>query len=72
MQSGEDMLWQVTNYLPTREDYVEMLGRARAATAEALNEASEAGNLALLLRYQVQLADWDRLIMRLRDNNPFT
>jgi hypothetical protein len=66
------MLWQMTSYLPTREDYVEMLGRARAATAEALNEASEAGNLALSLRYQVQLADWDRLITRLRDSNPFT
>jgi len=68
MQSGEDMLWQVTNYLPTREDYVEMLGRARAATAEALEEAKRTGNTTALLLYKVQLAQWDRLIARLQDD----
>jgi hypothetical protein len=44
-----------------------MLGRARAATAEALEEAKRTGNVTLSLLYQIQLADWDRLINRLQD-----
>jgi hypothetical protein len=65
---GEGMLWQVTNHLPTRADYIEMLGKARAATAHAIDEAKKAGNPVLLLQYELQLADWDKLIGRLRDN----
>jgi len=61
------MRGQRTHHLPAREDYVEMLGRARAATAEALEEAKRTGNVTLLLLYQMQLADWDRLINRLQD-----
>lgn len=64
------MLWPVSNHLPTRKDYVEMLGRARATTAEAVEEAKQAGNFTVLLLYQLQLADWDRLIERLRDGLP--
>jgi hypothetical protein len=58
----------VTNHLPTKEDYVEMLGRARATTAHAVDEAKRAGNVVLLLQYQMQLADWDRLIERVQNN----
>lgn len=61
----------VMAHLPTREEWVEMLGKARANTAEAVGKAKQAGNLALLLQYQVQLAGWDRLIDRIRDTNPF-
>ena len=44
-----------------------MLGRIRATTAEALAEAKRTGNVSVVLLYQMQLADWDRLIARLRD-----
>jgi len=45
-----------------------MLGRARATTAHAVDEAKRAGNVVLLLQYQMQLADWDRLIERVQNN----
>jgi hypothetical protein len=62
------MLWDMArHHLPSREDYVEMLGRIRATTAEALAEAKRTGNVSVVLLYQMQLADWDRLIARLRD-----
>jgi hypothetical protein len=63
------MLWQVTRNLPTRKDYVEMLGRARATTAKALEEAKRTGNSTTVLLYQVQLVDWDRLIEQLREGS---
>ena len=47
-----------------------MLGRARAATADALEEAKQSGNARAMLLYQLQLAKWDRLIERLRDEYP--
>lgn len=62
--SGEDMLWEVTNHLPTRGDFLAMLKTARANTATALAEARRSGNHVLLLQYELQLADWDRLIER--------
>jgi len=58
-----------TFYLPSREDYIEMLGRARTPTAKALEEAKRTGNVTLLGLYHLALADWDRLIARLRDDN---
>ena len=62
------MLWDMArHHLPSREDYLEMLGRIRATTADALEEAKQTGNATALLLYQKQLADWDRLIERLRD-----
>jgi hypothetical protein len=64
------MLWKMTNSLPSRADYVGMLGRTRPTTAKGLEETRRSGNVAALLLYQVQLTDWDRLIERLRDNVP--
>jgi len=64
---GEDVLWQLSHHLPSIEDYVEMLGRMRATTADALEEAKQTGNATTMLLYQKQLADWDRLIERLRN-----
>jgi hypothetical protein len=55
-------------HLPTREDYVEMLGRAHANAAKALAQAKQSGNRVLLLRYQLELAGWERLIERIQDN----
>jgi len=40
----------------------------RATTVEALEAARQAGNVTALLLYPRQLADWDRIIERLRDN----
>ena len=44
-----------------------MLEKARRNTADALVQAKRTGNLVLLLNYQLQLADWDRLIERMLD-----
>jgi len=60
---------RVTHHLPSREDYIEMLGRARATTAKALEEAKGTGNVTLLGLYHRELAGWDRLIAQLRDDN---
>ena len=38
-----------------------MLVRARATTAEALSKAEQTGDRGKMLRYQTQLADWDKL-----------
>jgi hypothetical protein len=53
-------------YLPTRADYVEMLGRAREAVADALEEATRTRHATVVLLFQTELADWDRLIARLQ------
>ena len=45
-----------------QKENVEMLGRVRANRAEGLEEARRSRNLTALLLYQIQLADWDRLI----------
>ena len=60
------MRWEVTDQLPSRGDFLEMLVKARRNTADALVQAKRTGNLLLLLNYQLQLADWDRLIERMR------
>jgi hypothetical protein len=60
------MRWEVTDQLPSRDDFLEMLGKARRNTADAIVHAKRTGNLVLLLNYQLQLADWDRLIERMR------
>lgn len=44
------------------EDFLKMLVRARAVTAEALAQAERAANCSRLLQYQLQLANWDGLI----------
>jgi hypothetical protein len=62
----------MAHHLPARDDYVEMIGRARAATADALEQAKRSGNDTVALLYQKQLTDWDRLIARLRENTPLT
>ena len=60
----------MAHHLPTRDDYVEMLHRIRATTAEDLEEANRTGNVTMLLLYQLQLAKWDRLIARVRADDP--
>jgi hypothetical protein len=53
------------DHLPSRDDFLEMLVKARRNTADAVAEAKRTCNVALLLDYQLQLADWDRLIKRM-------
>jgi hypothetical protein len=47
-----------------------MLGRERATTADAIEAARQTGNITALLLFQRQLADWDRIIARLREDAP--
>lgn len=60
------MLSQITYHLPSREAYVEMIVRARATTAEILEEAQRSGDATLILLYEAELADWDRLLAQSR------
>ena len=53
-------------HLPCRADFIEMLGRARAVTAEALAQAEPAANYSLLQQYQWQLANWNWLIQQVQ------
>jgi len=56
-----------TRRLPSRTDYVKMISQERATTADALEAARQVGNVTAVLLYQMQLANWDRIIERLRD-----
>ena len=62
----QNMHWKIARHLPTHRDFLEMLERARAVTAEALAQAERTGNRFLFLKCQSELSNWDTLIERTR------